>query len=132
MLFDSPPILAANDALLLAGIVDGVLLVVGAGSADRYEVRRAKDQLALIGTPDPVWVQCVKAIVVLKPDETATDADIIEHCRARIASYKKPRQVVFVEAGGGAGEYFAARSFCATAGKGDEQWRRRTTEPASG
>jgi non-specific protein-tyrosine kinase len=51
VLVDSPPILAANDALLLAGIVDGVLLVVGAGSADREEVRRAKEQLALIGTP---------------------------------------------------------------------------------
>ena len=51
ILFDSPPILAANDALLLAGIVDGVLLVVGAGSADRDEVRRAKEQIEPIGTP---------------------------------------------------------------------------------
>jgi capsular exopolysaccharide synthesis family protein len=48
---DSPPILAVNDALLLAGIVDGVLLVVGAESADRYEVKRAKAQLDPIGTP---------------------------------------------------------------------------------
>jgi capsular exopolysaccharide synthesis family protein len=48
---DSPPILAANDALLLGGIVDGVLLVVGAGSADRDEVRRAKAQLEPIGAP---------------------------------------------------------------------------------
>jgi capsular exopolysaccharide synthesis family protein len=51
VLFDSPPILAANDALLLAGIVDGILLVVDAGAADRHEVRRAKEQLAPIGTP---------------------------------------------------------------------------------
>ena len=51
ILFDSPPILAANDALLLAGIVDGVLLVVDAGSADRNEVRRAKEQLKAIGAP---------------------------------------------------------------------------------
>jgi len=51
VIFDSPPILAANDALLLAGIVDGVLLVVGAGSADRSEVRRAKEQLDPLGTP---------------------------------------------------------------------------------
>jgi protein-tyrosine kinase len=51
VLFDSPPILAANDALLLAGIVDGVLLVVDAGTADRHQVRRAKEQLELIGTP---------------------------------------------------------------------------------
>jgi capsular exopolysaccharide synthesis family protein len=51
VLLDSPPILAVNDALLLAGIVDGVLLVVGAGIADREEVRNAKQQLELIGTP---------------------------------------------------------------------------------
>jgi succinoglycan biosynthesis transport protein ExoP len=51
VLFDSPPILAANDALLLAGIVDGVLLVVDAGNADRHEVRRVKEQLEAIGTP---------------------------------------------------------------------------------
>lgn len=51
IIFDSPPVLAANDALLLAGIVDGVLLVVGTGSADLEEVRRAKEQLEPIGTP---------------------------------------------------------------------------------
>jgi capsular exopolysaccharide synthesis family protein len=48
---DSPPILAANDALLFASIVDAVLLVVGAGSADLSQVRRAKEQLEAIGTP---------------------------------------------------------------------------------
>ena len=51
VLVDSPPILAVNDALLLTGIVDGVLLVIDAGSADRDEVRRVKDQLVAIGTP---------------------------------------------------------------------------------
>ena len=48
---DSPPILAANDALLFASIVDAVLLVVGAGSANLGQVRRAKEQLDAIGTP---------------------------------------------------------------------------------
>jgi capsular exopolysaccharide synthesis family protein len=51
VLFDSPPILAVNDALLLANIVDGVLLVIAAGSADRSEVRRVKAQLEPLGTP---------------------------------------------------------------------------------
>jgi capsular exopolysaccharide synthesis family protein len=48
---DSPPVLAANDALLFAGIVDAVLLVVGAGKANIGEVRRAKEQLESIGAP---------------------------------------------------------------------------------
>jgi len=46
---DSPPILAANDALLLAGVVDAVLMVVGAGSANLDEVRRAKEQMEQTG-----------------------------------------------------------------------------------
>ncbi len=58
----------------------------------------AVKDVGVIGTPDPVWVQHVKAIVALKPGAAATEADIIEHCRARIASYKKPRAVAFVDA----------------------------------
>lgn len=51
VLVDSPPILAATDALLLASIVDGVLLVVGAGSAKIDEIGRAKERLDAVGTP---------------------------------------------------------------------------------
>lgn len=51
VVLDSPPVLAANDALLFASMVDAVLLVVGAGTAKRDEVRRAKEQLEAVGTP---------------------------------------------------------------------------------
>jgi long-chain acyl-CoA synthetase len=54
---------------------------------------------AVIGVPDDVWVQSVTAIVVRADGhhDLATDA-VIEWCRARIASYKKPRRVEFVDA----------------------------------
>jgi long-chain acyl-CoA synthetase len=53
---------------------------------------------AIIGVPDEVWVQSVKAIVVLRDGAAATADELIEHCRSKIASYKKPRTVEFVDA----------------------------------
>jgi Mrp family chromosome partitioning ATPase len=48
---DSPPIMAANDALHFASMVDAVLLVVGTGNANLDRIRRAKEHLDAVGTP---------------------------------------------------------------------------------
>ena len=53
---------------------------------------------AVIGVPDALWVQSVKAIVVVVDGAAVTGEDIIAHCRDRMASYKKPRAVEFVDA----------------------------------
>jgi long-chain acyl-CoA synthetase len=52
---------------------------------------------AVIGVPDDRWAQSVKAIVVLEDGVSIEPTELIDHCRASIASYKKPRVVTFVE-----------------------------------
>ena len=54
-------------------------------------------EAAIIGLPDEKWGEVVTAVVARKPDTNVSAEELIEHCRASLASYKKPRQVFFVD-----------------------------------
>ncbi len=54
-------------------------------------------EVAVIGVPDPVWVERVHAVVALKADATATENEIIAFCKEHVASYKAPKSVEFLE-----------------------------------
>jgi fatty-acyl-CoA synthase len=52
---------------------------------------------AVIGVPSEQWGETVKAVVVRKAGSRLSDVELIEFCRNRLASYKHPRSVDFVE-----------------------------------
>jgi long-chain acyl-CoA synthetase len=53
--------------------------------------------VAVIGRPDETYGEAVTAFVELETASTLTADDIVAHCRQRIAGYKKPRSVIFVD-----------------------------------
>ena len=52
----------------------------------------------VIGIKDPDWGRMVVALVVPKPGAELTEPELIEFCKARMASYKQPKKVIFITA----------------------------------
>ncbi len=58
----------------------------------------AVSQVCVVGLPDAEWGQRVAAVIVQRPDTPLVDSDLLAFARARLAGYKVPRQLKFVEA----------------------------------
>ena len=54
-------------------------------------------EVAVVPVPNQKWGEVPKALVVLKPDMRASEIELIEHCRSRLAHYKCPHSVEFME-----------------------------------
>jgi acyl-CoA synthetase (AMP-forming)/AMP-acid ligase II len=54
-------------------------------------------EVAVVAVPDEKWGEVPKALVVLKPGAHASEAELLDFCRARIAHYKAPRSVEFFD-----------------------------------
>ena len=55
-------------------------------------------EVAVIGLPDPKWVEAVTAVIVVKQGQELSEREVIDHCNAHMAHFKSPKRVVFVEA----------------------------------
>ena len=80
------------------------MLISGGENVYPAEVERtlmqhpAVAEVAVLGVPHPRWVETPLAVVVPEAGASAvTEAELIEHCRERLAGYKKPSAVVFAD-----------------------------------
>ena len=54
-------------------------------------------EAAVVAMPDERWGEVPRAFVVLRPGREITPAELIAHCRARLAGFKTPREIVFLD-----------------------------------
>jgi len=86
----------------LAGRATDVIIRGGENiSPDEIEVVLQEhpkvEEVAVIGVPDEEWGEVPWAVIVVGEGQTATPEEIIEFCRDRMASFKRPRSVLFVD-----------------------------------
>ena len=79
-------------------VITGGENVYSAEVEDVLFAHPAVAEAAVVGIPDERWGEAVCAIVVLRPNASASADELIAHCRARLAKYKTPKYVVFVDA----------------------------------
>jgi fatty-acyl-CoA synthase len=57
----------------------------------------AVSEVAVVGLPDPRWIEAVTAIVVVKNGQTLDEETVINHCAGAMAQFKVPKRVIFLD-----------------------------------
>jgi fatty-acyl-CoA synthase len=76
----------------------GGILVASREVEDALYTHPAVAEVAVIGTPDEKWIEAITAVVVLRAGEDVTADSLIGHVKERIAPFKVPKQIRFVDA----------------------------------
>jgi len=95
--------LAVRDAHGYYTIVDRVKDVINSGGVlvasrqveDALYTHDAVAEVAVIGLPDERWIEAVTAVVV--PRGEVTEAELVDHAREKLAHFKAPKRVLFVD-----------------------------------
>jgi fatty-acyl-CoA synthase len=75
----------------------GGVLVASREVEEALFTHPAVSEVAVIGAPDPKWIEAVTAFVVLRDGHEATEAVLIAHARTLLAPFKLPKRVLFVD-----------------------------------
>ncbi|MFB7915714.1 acyl-CoA synthetase [Streptomyces sp. NPDC056061] len=95
--------LAVRDAEGFLTVVDRVKDVINSGGVlvasrqveDALYTHPSVAEVAVVGLPDERWIEAVTAVVVLRGE--ATEAELVDHARERLARFKAPKRVLFVD-----------------------------------
>ena len=79
-------------------IVSGGLNIYSREVEDALETHNAVNEAAVVPVPDPKFGESVFAFVTFEQGQSASETELIEHCRSLIASYKKPSFVKQIDA----------------------------------
>jgi fatty-acyl-CoA synthase len=55
-------------------------------------------EVAVVGAPHPLWGEGVVAVVVVKAGHALDEAQVLAHCERELATFKRPKRVVFIDA----------------------------------
>ncbi|MFF9198183.1 fatty acyl-CoA synthetase [Streptomyces sp. NPDC014779] len=96
--------LAVRDAEGYFTVVDRVKDVINSGGVlvasrqveDALYTHPAVAETAVVGLPDPRWIEAVTAFVV--PRAEVTEAELLTHAREKLAHFKAPKRIVLVDA----------------------------------
>jgi fatty-acyl-CoA synthase len=75
----------------------GGVLVASREVEDALFTHPAVSEVAVIAVPDPVWIEAVAAVVVLRDGMDAGPEALIAHARGQLAPFKVPKRVIFAE-----------------------------------